>query len=156
MSIQRIRRELYGALQAYQVIREVWDFVKPWLQAGHRLHLEVRADTRSLAQNRIMWSCLEDLSQQVDWYGRKLSDWDWKDVLTASLRGQDAVPNLDNTGFVILGQRTSQMTIAEMIDVITLAHAFGDGKGVKWRRTSLGRDVPDEVITQDLRAREPA
>jgi hypothetical protein len=156
MSIQRIRRELYGVQQAYQVIRDVWAFVKPWLQAGHRLHLEVRADTRSLAQNRIMWSVLDDLSKQVDWYGRKLSDWDWKDVLTASLRKQDAVPNLDGTGFVVLGQRTSEMTIAEMCDVITVGHAFGDGKGVKWKRTSLGRDVPDEVTARDQEAREPA
>ena len=75
-------------------------------------------------------------------------------MLTASLKKQDAVPNLDGSGFVVLGQRTSEMTIAEMVDVITLAHAFGDSKGVQWRRTSLGRDVPDEVTARDEEARQ--
>ena len=48
-------------------------------------------------------------------------------------------------GWVMLGQRTSKMTEAEMSELITLAHAFGDQRGVQWSRTSLGRDVPDEV-----------
>lgn len=153
MSIARIRRQLNGVQPAYQVILAVWQFIKPFLAEGHRLHLEVRADTRSLAQNRIMWSILEDLSRQVIWHGRKLKPIEWKDVLTAALKKQDAVPGLYG-GFVVLGQSTSEMTIAEMVDVITLGHAFGDEQGVKWRRTSLGRDVPDEVTAQDQAARE--
>ena len=40
------------------------------------------------------------------------------------------------------------MTIPEMTAVIDLAHAFGAGRGVVWKRTSLGRDVPDEVFME--------
>jgi hypothetical protein len=53
-------------------------------------------------------------------------------------------------GFVMLGQRTSKMTIGEMADLITLGHAFGASNGVIWRRTSLGRDVPDEACAPSL------
>lgn len=149
MSIERIRRELYGAQAAYQALLEVWRFIKPWLIAGHRLHLEVRADTRTLAQNRIMWSVLTDLSEQVFWGDKRLSDEGWKDYLTAHLNGQELVPNMDGTGFVVIsnGKSTSSMTIAEMVAVIDLGHAFGDGRSVKWRPTSLGRDWVDGEAT---------
>ena len=49
--------------------------------------VEFRAPRRSLDQNALMWSLLGQISKQVDWYGQKLSSEDWKDVLTASLRG---------------------------------------------------------------------
>ena len=42
---------------------------------------------------------------------------------------------------VLLGQRTSKMTVREMKDLIDLAYAFGNERGVEWSRTSLGRDA---------------
>ncbi|MBO9332678.1 hypothetical protein GHR37_26390 [Achromobacter xylosoxidans] len=39
------------------------------------------------------------------------------------------------------GQRTSKMTVREMKDLIELAYAFGNERGVEWSRTSLGRDA---------------
>jgi hypothetical protein len=38
------------------------------------------------------------------------------------------------------------MTVAEMAELITLGHAYGDSQGVRWSRTSLGRDVPEEAF----------
>jgi hypothetical protein len=145
VSFERIRIELYNAQQAHREFGVLWRAGKPWLLAGHRLHVELRAITRSLRQNAMFWSILTDLSKQVEWYGRKLNQEAWKDVLSAALYKQDAVPNLAGDGFVVLGRRTSEMTVAEMGELITLAHAFGDSKSVVWSRTSLGRDVPDEV-----------
>lgn len=93
--------------------------------------VEVRAKTRTLAQNARMWAMLTDVSRQVDWYGRKLSPEEWKDVFTASLKRQDVVPGLDG-GFVVLGARTSRMTIREMGDLMELMSAFGSERGVKF------------------------
>ena len=74
---------------------------------------------------------LADVSQQVVWHGRKLTDEEWKHVFTAALKKQDAVPGLDG-GFVILGQSTSKMTKSEMGDLQTLIEAFGAERDVIW------------------------
>lgn len=149
MNSDRITLNLWEPAQAHKALTStIWPMVKNLLIAGHRLVITVRKDTRSLAQNRLMWSCLNDLSEQVTWDGtRRLKPEGWKDYLTAHLNGQDLVPNMDSTGFIAIGRgkSTSDMTIAEMTAVIDLAHAFGDGRGVKWSRASLGRDWPDEV-----------
>jgi hypothetical protein len=92
----------------------------------------IQPPKRSLQANAKMWCLLSDLAKQVDWYGRKLSPDDWKDVLTASYRKQDAVPNVDGNGFVVLGMRTSQMSIGEMGELIEVIYAFGSERGVVW------------------------
>ena len=80
---------------------------------------------------------LTDISKQVDWYGRKLAPEDWKHVLSASLKKQDAVPGIDG-GFVVLGLSTSKMTKGEMADLQTLIEAFGAQQGVKF--SAMDRD----------------
>ncbi|WP_455865417.1 recombination protein NinB [Pantoea agglomerans] len=89
----------------------------------------IQEDTRSLAQNRMLWSCLNDVSRQVIWYGRKMDSESWKHVFSASLKKQDTVPGIDG-GFVVLGQSTSKMRVSEMRDLITLIHAFGANHNV--------------------------
>ncbi len=93
---------------------------------------EIKPKTRSLEQNARMWAMLADVSKQVDWYGKKLAPEDWKHVFSASLRKLDVVPNLDGTGFVALGMGTSQMTIREINDLMTLMGAFGAERGVRF------------------------
>ena len=86
---------------------------------------------RNLEQNAKMWAMLTDISDQVVWYGQKLTKENWKDIITASYKKQTAVPGIDG-GFVILGARTSQMSIKEMSDVIEIAYAFGSEQNVIW------------------------
>jgi len=94
--------------------------------------VEVKEKTRTLEQNSRMWVMLNEISQQVEWYGRKLSSEDWKNVFTAALKKQDVVPNLDGSGFVILGQSTSKMSKKELGDLMELMTAFGVEKGVEF------------------------
>ena len=122
---------LYSAQQGHSELRSVWEFVKPWLVGGHRLNVTIKTETRSTAQNSRMWAMLTEVSNQVDWYGRKLTPEAWKCVFSASLKKQDVVPGL-NGDFVVLGQSTSQMTIAEMTDLMDLMEAFGAEKGVRF------------------------
>jgi hypothetical protein len=79
-----------------------------------------------------MWANLEDIAQQVVWYGQKLDKQEWKDVLTAGLKKQKIVPGIEG-GFVVIGARTSKMTIAEMNELIELSTMFGAQQGVKFR-----------------------
>jgi hypothetical protein len=80
----------------------------------------------------MMWANLEDIAQQVIWYGVKLTKDEWKDVLTAALKKQKVVPGIEG-GFVVIGARTSKMTVPEMTELIELSTAFGTQQGVKFR-----------------------
>jgi hypothetical protein len=93
--------------------------------------VEVKPETRSLAQNARLWAMLTDISKQVDWYGRKLTPEEWKHVFTASLTKQDVVPGLDG-GFVVLGKSTSSMTKGEMSELQELMQAFGAQQSVRF------------------------
>jgi len=42
------------------------------------------------------------------------------------------VPDLDGTGFVVIGQHTSKMTIKEMAELIELMTVFGVEHSVKF------------------------
>lgn len=94
--------------------------------------VEVRAPTRSLMQNARMWAMLEEVSAQVDWYGRKLTPEEWKCVFTAALKQQTIVPGIDG-GFVAIGAHTSTMTIEELGDLMELMAAFGAERGVVFK-----------------------
>lgn len=104
-----------------------------WVRrAPEGTRLEFKASKRSLPQNALMWAMLTEISQQVDWYGQKLSADDWKDVFTASLRRARVVPGLDAGTFVPIGMRTSDMSKEEMSDLIELITAFAAERGVQF------------------------
>ena len=123
--------QLYNPQQGHAALLEAWPKIKEQLQAGKKINLEIKQVTRSLEQNARLWAMLDEISEQVDWYGRKLTAEEWKHVFTAALKKQDVVPGIDG-GFVVLGISTSKMTKAEMSDLQTLMEAFGAEKGVRF------------------------
>lgn len=92
--------------------------------------------TRTTDQNAKLWPMLHDVAQQVDWYGNRLSEEEWKDVFSAALRKQKVVPGLDG-GFVVCGQSTSKMGKREFADLIELIYAFGAERSVVWSEPRL-------------------
>ena len=92
--------------------------------------------TRTNDQNALLWPLLSEISNQVDWYGQRLTQEEWKDVFSAALRKQKVVPGLDG-GFVVCGQRTSKMGKREFSDLLDLIYAFGAEKGIKWPETRI-------------------
>ena len=124
--------DLINRQQAWQAIKvQVFPYLAQVLQSGQRFVLSIKPETRSSAQNARLWALLTEISQQVNWYGRKLTAEEWKHVFSASLKKQDVVPGLDG-GFVVLGLSTSKMTKGEMADLQTLIEAFGAQHGVKF------------------------
>ena len=98
-------------------------------QAGTRVVFQ--AAKRSLPQNDRMWACLTDIATQLKWHGVKLSPDDWKLIFLDALKRElRMVPNIDGTGFVNLGRSSSDLSKAEMSDLIELIHAFGAEHGV--------------------------
>lgn len=99
--------------------------------------VEFRAPRRSNDANALMWSLLTQISKQVEWYGKKRSPEDWKDLATAALRGAEFVPGITPGTVVPLGMRTSQMTTAEISDLIESLYVFGTEHGVRFRELEV-------------------
>ena len=125
---------LHNAQQAHQALLALWADIKPWLIAGHRLSVSVKTETRSTAQNSLLWSCLADVSRQVEWHGQRLEPEEWKDFFTAALKRQKVIPGMDG-GFVVLGSSTSEMTKEELAEMIEFIYAFGAQKGVTFNES---------------------
>lgn len=124
--------ELHNRQQAHQIIKDrLFPYLGANLQAERRLVLTVKPSTRSLEQNARMWAMLTEISEQVEWYGHRLTAEEWKDVFSAAMKRAKVVPGLDG-GFVVCGQSTSKMTRAEMSEMQTLMEAFGAERRVKF------------------------
>lgn len=94
--------------------------------------VKISEPTRSLDANAALWAMLGDISAQVVWHGRKLDAESWKHVFTSSLKKMDVVPNLDGTGFVVLGLSTSKMKKSEMSELLELISAFAAQNNVRF------------------------
>ena len=85
--------------------------------------VDIRPPTRNNLQNSLLWPWLTAISQGVVWYGQLLTNEEWKDVLTASLKRERVVPGI-NGGFVVLGQHTSKMSKKDFSELLELTIAF--------------------------------
>ena len=143
MTDDRMTVELHNAHQGHEEVIRLWYWCKAMLKTGKAMTVEARPAKRSNDQNRMLWSILNDIAQQVDWIvdgqTAKLDPEEWKDILTAGLTHEQRVARGINGGVVILGQRTSKMTKGELSQLMELGWAFGAERGVNWSKTSLGR-----------------
>ena len=97
--------------------------------AGTRI--EFKQSKRTTDQNSKMWASLTDIAQQVVWHGQKLKADDWKMVFLDALKRElRIVPNIDGNGFVNLGRSSSDLSKAEMSDLLEIIAAFGAQHGV--------------------------
>lgn len=129
--------ELHNRQQAWIAIKaQLYPFLATALQSGRRLILTLKFETRSQAQNRLMWPLLTEFSRQLDWpvngQMSKLEPDEWKDVLTAAFRKESIrlAMGIDG-GMVMLGQRTSRFTKEEFGNWIEFLYATAANRGVK-------------------------
>lgn len=100
--------------------------------------VEVKEPTRSLEQNAKLHAMLEDLEQQVEWHGMKMTKTVWKRVCTAAMLREQGespmlVPSLDGHGVEIIYEKTSKMGKRMMADLIEWVYCFGAEHGVTWK-----------------------
>lgn len=104
--------------------------------AGTRV--EFKAQKRTTDQNARMWAMLTDVATQLPWHGVKLRPDDWKLIFLDGLkREMRIVPNLDGTGFVNLSRSSSDLSKAEMGDLMELIAAFGARHGVVFQEDEV-------------------
>lgn len=95
----------------------------------------VAEPSRSLDANAAMWPILEAFAQQLEWpvNGRmtRLTSAEWKDILSAAFRKEQArvAMGLDG-GLVMLGQRTSKFSKREFSEWLEFLHATAADRGV--------------------------
>ena len=74
---------------------------------------------------------LTDIASQLKWHGQKLTTDDWKLVFLDALKREvRAVPAISGVGWVQLGRSSSDLSKAEMSDLMELIAAFGAEHGV--------------------------
>src|SRR5690606_23895600 len=124
------------AENARERFASAWRFACQFLELGRPVKVEISEakPTRSIEQNSRMWALLTDVSRQVQWpvdgKMQHLSPEDWKDIFTAAhTKGQRVAQGIEG-GFVMLGARTSRLSVGDMIDLQTIIEAFGAERGV--------------------------
>jgi hypothetical protein len=132
--------------QAWIAIKEqLFPFLRQAFDDGKKLILSIKLETRTKAQNRLMWPILTEFSKQLEWpVNGKLvfmKPDDWKDVLTAAFKREtiQMAMGLDG-GFVMLGQRTSRFTKQQFSEWIEFLYATA-----AHRRIMLPRWVNEET-----------
>ena len=126
--------EINGEYDDRTKMVQVWELVCKGIKANETkgpVILKLGRKKRNNGQNARLWATLTDVATQLDWYGEKLSQEDWKHVFTASLKKQKAVPGIDG-GFVVLATHTSTMNKTEFSELLELIYAFGSERGVRW------------------------
>jgi hypothetical protein len=110
--------------------------------------VEFKAPRRSLPQNDRMWAMLTDISRQVSHHGVKYPPDIWK-VLMMQAWGREVkwLPALDGHGVVPLLFSSSDLTKAEMSDLMEFMSAWGAQNGVdfsdhrRWDDAAQGTDA---------------
>lgn len=113
---------LVGVAQAAPVLTAMWQWIKAALLGGQRLVLEVRPETRSDKQNRLLHAMLGDIAAQVEWAGKKRDAETWKRLLVAAwlrARGEsvELLPAIDGHGVDVVFRRTSKLTRSECAEL---------------------------------------
>lgn len=110
--------------------------IKAVSEAPEGFAVTIKEADRTLEQNAAQWPILQAFSQQLEWpvNGQmvKMSDEEWKDVLTAAFEGETN-PKLAmglNGGVVMLGKRTSKFGKKRFSEWLEFLHAVAADRGV--------------------------
>lgn len=107
--------------------------------------VKVEEATRTLEQNAAQWPILAAFSEQLLWpvNGRmeKMTDEEWKDVLTAAFKKEKVrlAMGLDG-GVVMLGQRTSQFGRGNFSAWLEFLHSVAADRGVNLERETADHE----------------
>lgn len=144
-----------------QALAKVGQFTKAWAFSGCGIALIVES-LKTRAQERLYHSCFRDLSRDCLLGGFKQDEEAWKRALLQAFfevtrddpehrddwKGREPrlIPDLYGRGMLMIGVESKRFTKGLAKAFITFVHTEGDSRGVRWSRTSLGRDAPQELF----------
>lgn len=132
---ERVIIRMWEPVQAHKALMGLWPKIKSLLMAQQRLVVEVRTETRSLAENAMLHALLGEIAKTVPWAGQKRPAEVWKRLMVASwlrARGQsvEVLPALDGHGIDVVYTPTSTLTKAEAADLIEFVLCWSAEHGV--------------------------
>jgi len=133
----RLSITCFNPIQAHQALTmQIWPLLKSMVLAGHKMVLSIRPESRTEAQNRLMWPLLTEFARQLEWpiNGKmtKIDADDFKDILSAAFKGETVRMAMGlNGGVVLLGQRTSKFTKVQFSEWIEFLYATAADREVK-------------------------
>jgi hypothetical protein len=97
-------------------------------------HFELIDDPRTIAQNKLLWALLTDISDQVTHCGDKYEPEAWKACfMKANGAKLTFMPSLDGQGVVAVGYRSSRLDKEKFSELIESIFAYGAQHGVRFR-----------------------
>ena len=115
-----MKMTLRNSQQGVEQMRQLWEKMKPALESGKSLTVEVQLESRSQSQNSLIHSIIHQVAKQARHLG---STWDtesWKRLLVDaytkeqwSASSGQVIPNLTGDGIVQLGLQTRKFTKAQ-------------------------------------------
>lgn len=99
--------------------------------------VKIAEQTRSDAQNRMLWACISDLQKQVSdfvEYSAEDIKCRFMHALGIELR---FLPALEGAGMFPVGMRSSQLTKSQFSGLIDLIFAYGAKHNVSWSQRAL-------------------
>ena len=149
----RLVLRLHNAQQGHQAIQQAWAHAKGYLMAsGSPMVLEVRPETRSDRQNRLLHALFGDVARQAEWLGKKRTPAEWKLLFVsghavATKQGADLVPGLEGE-FLNLRESTARMGKARMASLLDYVMSWAVEHGVELREARQWVDPETgEVLT---------
>lgn len=128
--------KLYNPQQAHTELMKLWPQMKAALQAGHKLELDIKRESKSRDQEEMYHAIIGQISKQASHLGAKWSAEDWKRFLVwqfakeVGISTGKLVPSLDGTGIVQLGLQTRKFTKDEAIQFTEWLIAWAAENGV--------------------------
>lgn len=108
---------------------------KRWIDlAPTHSRMTLTKPRRSLPQNDKLHAMLDEIAEAFEWAGKKQSVTTWKRLFACRVKRVEFIPNLDNDGFIQVGDSTSEMTVAELSDVIECVNAWAAERGFTFKK----------------------
>ena len=124
-------------LRSSQVQLNCIEFIKELPTDDKRpLVVKIQPITRNLEQNAKFHAMCQDVANQAEFMGRKLSMEQWKGLFIsghaiATNQKSDVVPGLEGE-FVNIRESSAQMSVSRMASLIEYVTAYGVANGVKF------------------------
>lgn len=159
--MERIRQRVTSVDACTALMHTAWPFITQALKDGRALVVDIYEE-KTRKQENLLHSCFADFARDALFHGRKVDEEVWKRALLSSFyaatkhdpefshewvgRAPQILPNLDGDGFFTVEVQSRRFSKRLMSAFIESIYAIGAERGVRWSRTSLGRDVPDEAV----------
>jgi hypothetical protein len=107
-------------------------------RAAEGMCITIAEPRRRNIQNDAAHAALQDIANQLQWHGRKLSVLVWKRLTIASFLRElgervELIPALDGNGFDVIYEHSSEFGIKKCSAWIEWIYAFGTQNGVVFR-----------------------